>query len=76
MILTTISSTMGDSVENQCEMIDNHTADILLTPYLMYFPSNYDFGTITEGNTYTTYFDIWNAGTDNLIWTLTIVDTW
>jgi len=45
-------------------------------PILLYFPSNYDFGYVLEGELLETFFDIWNGGTGTLTWNLSIVDPW
>ncbi|RLI99155.1 MAG: hypothetical protein DRP08_07525, partial [Candidatus Aenigmatarchaeota archaeon] len=40
------------------------------TPYLQYNPTQHDFGTMQPGETANTTFEIWNAGTGTLTWTL------
>jgi hypothetical protein len=47
-----------------------------LTPDLIYYPTYHDFGYVLEGELHETIFDIWNGGTDNLTWSLGIVDPW
>ena len=45
-------------------------------PVLSYSPTYHDFGTIQEGQTYQTTFDIWNCGTGTLDWSLSDSYSW
>jgi len=76
LILLTLSFTVSGFNEQNIELVDYQNIDSLLAPDLVYSPTTHDFGIIAEGVIYTTNFDIWNAGTDTLNWTLGIVNTW
>jgi len=43
-------------------------------PQLQWYPKEYDFGAIQEGNIYQTTFDIWNNGTGDMPWSLQLRD--
>jgi len=45
-------------------------------PTLSYSPESYDFGSIDEGDTDSTTFEIWNSGAEILNYTLSTTETW
>jgi hypothetical protein len=45
-------------------------------PQLEWYPKEYDFGAIQEGNLYQTSFDIWNNGTGDMPWSLQLRDSY
>lgn len=75
-LLSTFSLTVTGSFEIHVQSIDEQPSNPLLAPVLEYFPIEYDFGNVTEGGHYKTIFDIWNAGTDTLMWSLEIDEDW
>jgi len=45
-------------------------------PSLSYSPASYDFGMIDPDQTYSTTFDIWNGGVNQLNWSLSDSESW
>ncbi len=62
------------AIQNE-EKINTSTIGTLV-PDLAYFPMSHDFGNVIQGAVYQTTFDIWNAGTGTLTWSLGIVNPW
>ena len=83
-----LSSYAGETIHlawRHCECTDMYWIkidDIKVTasggdlPVLAYSPTSYDFGTVNEGQTYQTTFDIWNSGTGSLSWSLSDTVSW
>ena len=46
------------------------SAQVSYQPELSYYPTSHDFGTVEEGEMYSTTFDIWDFGTGTLTWFL------
>ena len=49
---------------------------IELTPVLSYTPSYYDFGVLEQGQTDSTFFEIWNSGPELLLYSLSENCSW
>jgi len=76
LTISGVSVSSIKSIENNFEIVHVQNIEPVMAPDLAYYPIDYDFGTISEGTIYKTTFDIWNIGTDTLIWSLISSESW
>lgn len=75
--IVSICTNINNKIANQNNFHNTTTlSEFILIPELTFEPKFYDFGYIKEGYVYQTTFEIWNKGTDVLVWSLRTRNPW